>query len=448
VDFVKHGHYLLVTGSESQRTFVVVDVADPRRMKVAAGIGGGHVCGPQPLPPRKPSPGELLSLDQRHRRRQPCVALRVYRIERLFLPRLVATVDLSDRLDAACVKLMKDSNNWYPNAEMIADGSTVHTSFGTSIAGFDLSDPEKPAVLYSQKMPAYVAGLAKVGRTLYVAVNSRVRHSLQADPAAHAAALAIDVSDLRQPRIVGQYHGMDVPERMAAEGRLLYLVGEEKTPPESQNLDGVPFTKGLRKRFPRRIVLDVLGVSSPAHIVRKSRLPFPYRASHYEDSVCRAMALDKNVLYLADQDYGVHAVDASDRNAPQRIGSLRLVSHEVRRLIPDGKRLYVANDTGINAADISDPRHPRMDPQGSLSAVARWGVGRPEFGPNPRYLYSVCDGSYEITIADLGQPHGDRGKVIRFVPLPEDWGARDLAWQGAYLYVLATIPRSPDRRVT
>jgi hypothetical protein len=41
VDFVKHGHYLLVTGSESQRTFVVVDVGDPRRMKVVAELEAG-----------------------------------------------------------------------------------------------------------------------------------------------------------------------------------------------------------------------------------------------------------------------------------------------------------------------------------------------------------------------------------------------------------------------
>ena len=80
--------------------------------------------------------------------------------------------------------------------------------------------------------------------------------------------------------------------------------------------------------------------------------------------------------------------------------------------------MYVVNDTAIHAADISDPRHPHMDPDGSLMAVARWGMGRPAFGPNPRYLYSVGNGSFEIAIADFGQPRGERGKVIRFVPLP------------------------------
>jgi hypothetical protein len=131
-------------------------------------------------------------------------------------------------------------------------------------------------------------------------------------------------------------------------------------------------------------------------------------------------------------------VDVGNPSQPKLLGGLRTVSHEVRRVIPDGNRIYIVNGTSVHGADVSDPRRPQFDLEGCLSSVSRWSVSKPVFGPNRRYLYSINAGAYEIAIADFGQPRGWRGEVVNLVPLPDGWAARDLGWSGNHLVVLGS----------
>jgi hypothetical protein len=472
-DFVKRGNHLLVSGSESERTFLVVDVSDPRNMKVVAETEAGmyagrnlclkedlalvnHYAWINPVDITDPTRPELLlgccwQVDRegsgiRLYRFQavgkhlfvacskPQVALRVYEIERVFAPRLVATVDISDKLDDRCARIVSIQRNWYPNAEMIVAGTMLHTSFGPFIAGFDISQPATPKLVYCHAMPQNVVGLALAGRNLFVAMNSRII-GIRDEPGENAAVAVVDLSAHATPRVVGEYRGMDVPERMLVSGNTLYLVGEEKTPPEARNLNGVPFTRGLQKAHAHRVALHALDISNPSRPTRRAALAFPFRTTYYGDCVCRAMALDNGVLFVADQDYGIRSVDVRDPSQPKLLGGLRTVSHEVRRVIPDGNRLHIVNGTSVHAADVTDPRRPQFDLEGSLAAVSRWSVSQPVFGPNRRYLYSVNAGAYEIAIADFSKP---RGEIVNLVALPDGWAARDIGWSGSHLVVLGS----------
>ncbi|MBM4079752.1 MAG: hypothetical protein FJ278_08640, partial [Planctomycetes bacterium] len=476
VDFVKRGNYLYLTGSESQRKFAVIDASDPRNLKVVAENEAGlyaarNLCIHDNLiltnlyryinaiDVSDPTQPELLlgcqwDVDPErqgplpHYRFQwvgkhvflacakPQRAFRVYEVERLFLPKLVATVDLSSRLDEACVKVLSAAQQWYPNAEMLVDGATVHTSFGTHVVGFDVRNPAAPSVLYCHKMPANVVGLALAGKRLYVAMNSR--WTKKGDPGQDASVAVVDLASPASLKILGEYRGMAVPERLLIAGDTLYLVGEEKMPPEAANLGGVPFTRGLKETFERRVALHVLDAANPARIVCRASLPFPLRVGHYGDAVCRAMALDGGVLFVADHDYGVRTVDVSDPGRPRLIGGLRTITHEVRKVIPAGKTLYIVNGSCVNAADISDPQRPLLDVEGSLSAIAGWTISQPVFHPNGRFLYSLKRGSYEVAVAEFQKRGAARGEVVNLVRLPDGWGGRDLGWARDRLFVLGT----------
>jgi hypothetical protein len=477
VDFVKRGNHLFVSGSESERTFFVVDVSDPRAMKVVAETEAGMYAGRNlclkdnlalvnyyawinPVDISDPTRPELqpgccwqvdtsqLGVRPLYRFQtvgkhlfvvcsKPQLALRVYEIERLFSPRLIATVDLADKLDDRATRIMGIQRNWYPNAEMIVAGAMLHTSFGPFIAGFDISQPTAPKVVYCHAMPQNVVGLTLAGRTLFVAMDSRIIGKRD-EPGENAAVAVVDLSVPAAPRVVGEYCDMDVPERMLVSGNTLFLVGEERTPPEARNLNGVTFTRGFQKAFARRVALHVLDISNPANPARRASLAFPFRMTLYGDCVCRAMALDNGVLFVADQDYGIRSVDVRNPSQPKLLGGVRTVSHEVRRVIPDGNRVYIVNGTSVHGADVTDPHRPQFDLEGCLSSISRWSVSQPVFGPNRRYFYSVNAGAYEIAIADFGQPRGWRGEVVNLVPLPDGWAARDLGWSGNHLIVLGS----------
>jgi hypothetical protein len=476
VDFVKRGKHLFVSGSESERTFLVVDVTDPRQMRVVAETEAGlyagrnlclkdnlalinHYAWINAVDISDPTRPELMlgclwrvdpeGTGVRMYRFQTVgrhlfvasskaeIGFRIYEIDRVFAPRLIATVDLSGSLDERFQRIIDAHDNWYPNAEMIVSGDLVHTSFGPFIAGFDVRQPTAPRVVYCHAMPQNVVGLALSGTTFFVALSSRIVGPRD-DPTEQAALAVVDLSEPGTPRTIGEYRGMEVPERMLADGNTLYLVGAEQTPPKDRNLNGVAFTKGIDKTLGRRVALHVLNVSHPGEPALRASLAFPFRQTFYGDCVCRALALDNGVLFVADQDYGIRSVDVANPAAPKLIGGLRTVNHEVRRVIPDGQRLYIVNGTSVHAADLSDPARPQFDREGCLDAISRWTVSTPVFGPGGRYLYSINSGAYEIAVADFGAPRGPRGQVANLVPLPEGWAARDLGWSHDRLFVLAT----------
>lgn len=382
VDFVKRGDYLYVTGSESQRKFLVVDAHDPASLRVVAETEGGMYAARNlclfddfalincyrwinPIDIRRPERPRLAfgclwkpdddadNVPQHYRFAcrerwlylacgDPRRALRTYEIQRDFLPRQIGAVDLSDRIGGESVAIMRRRHNWYPNAEIILDGERLFTSYGTHLAAFDIREPAAPRVLFCHDLHVNVVGLALRGQTLFVTMNNRWR-GRGANPAKQAALLVLDVSDAAAPRPVGLYRDMEVPERMLIDGARLYLIGEERTPGDALHIDGVPMPPALRARHGRRTALHVLDVSDAARPRCVGRLAFPFSSGLFDDAVCRAMALDDGVLFAADQDFGIRTIDVRDAARPRFVGGLRTVSHEVRGMIPREEEIIIAN---------------------------------------------------------------------------------------------------------
>ncbi len=259
--------------------------------------------------------------------------------------------------------------------------------------------------------------------------------NLGGDAAARAGVKALDLTQ-PTPREIGTYNGMDVPERMLAAGGVLYLMGEDKTPPADMRVEGVPFSAGLRYQFRRCVTLHVIDAADPRNMTRIGTLAMPFRETFYGDCVCRAMALDRQVLLVADQDYGIRSVNVGDSRRPALLGGVRLVSHEVRGLLPAGQRLYAVNDSCINGVDMADPTQPRLDREGSLAEVSHWGLSCPVMAPGGRYLHSVSANGFELAISELGESL--RPRLVGFVEPPAGWKFRELGYARGRLYVLAS----------
>lgn len=505
VDFVKRGDYLYVSGSESQRKFLVVDARDPAGLRVVAETEGGMYAARNlclfeefalincyrwinPVDIRRPEqprlafgclwkPDDDAANVPPHYRfacrerllylacGDPRRALRIYEIRRDFSPQPLGAVDLSDRISAESVAIMRRRHNWYPNAEIVLDGERLFTSYGTQLAAFDVRDPAAPRVLFCHDLHVNVVGLALRGRTLFVTMNNRWR-GRGANPARQAALLVLDVSEAAAPRPVGLYRDMEVPERMLSDGARLYLMGEERTPDDALHIDGVPMPPALRARHARRTALHVLDASDAAAPRCVGRLALPFSSGLFDDAVCRAMALDNGVLYVADQDFGIRTIDVRDAARPRMLGGLRTVSHEVRGVVPRDEDMIIANMPCILTAGLdksiyhvanipgdsagSQPHsapappggesqarfvesRPVVDASPSLAALGRWDASFPQAGPNARYLYGLPREARDIVILDFAAA----GRVAGFVPLPTGWGGRDLGWSRGRLYVLA-----------
>jgi len=89
-----------------------------------------------------------------------------------------------------------------------------------------------------------------------------------------------------------------------------------------------------------------------------SQIKMPFPMDHF--SWALDLAVNGNVLYVANGENGLLLVDIRDPSAPSIIGSLNLPGYS-NSLLVDENRVYVASRySGVHTIDILDPRKPRL----------------------------------------------------------------------------------------
>ncbi len=136
----------------------------------------------------------------------------------------------------------------------------------------------------------------------------------------------VDVSDSKNPRVVGTY---DTPGRafgIDIKGSYAYVADD---------------TGGLR----------VVEVSAPEHPVEVGHLNIPGKA--------RDVSVVWPYAFLVDWDYGLRVIDISDSASPREVGATPPLGSPTAIAI-QGHYAYLVSWTNrtLHVVDISDPTHP------------------------------------------------------------------------------------------
>ena len=201
---------------------------------------------------------------------------------------------------------------------VLVSGNTAYLASGYGLSIIDVSDPARPRSLgwYSIDPRVQAVHVTVIGTVAYVATQ--------------AATLLLDVSDLASPRLLFEYSGGGYRD-VAVVGNRAYLA----------------FSWGFK-------VLDVSDPANPVWLGQCSTGPgSPYGLSVVGSTVYVACAGTWDFWdgYIGA---GLMVVDVSDLVNPHVLGTYTTYS-DARKVRVAGSLAYVADDSGLEVFDISNP---------------------------------------------------------------------------------------------
>jgi len=241
-------------------------------------------------------------------------------------------------------------------------------SWGRNFHSIDLTVPEEPVVSTIQLPFESVVSLAATeakDKAAYVYASGSGNPDTTA---------IIEVSDPRDPRVVGVMHFAHRPSDLKIEGARLYAIEgaagvrifDIADPLHPLLLNTIPFTytpqelalRGTTLYVGQRIEwqdhLYIYDVADPIHPVQLGTSTIPLTPYAFE--------IDGDLLYVADGEHGVRILDVSDPASVSLVSEIAAIgrAHDICR---QGSFLYVTDFRtwgGMHVIDVSDPARPSM----------------------------------------------------------------------------------------
>lgn len=170
---------------------------------------------------------------------------------------------------------------------------------------------------------------------------------------------------------------------------------------------------------PRLVVIDIATPASPSWVA-ELRLP----------ATPRALAMDADILYVADDEAGVRIIDVARPDAPREVAVVTRQGDALDIAVSNHTLYVVGGALGLVAIDVADPRTPRV-----LSETAALGGS----------AIAVVDGFVyvgqwaAITIVDVQDPTQPRVVGELTTPVdPELAAIGDIFVQGGVAYAALT----------
>ena len=218
----------------------------------------------------------------------------------------------------------------------------------------DVSNIQSPTIVSEAYPLAYVYDVAIEGNTAYAAGGG-------------SGLFTIDLSDVEKPVEAGltqlngcQYDAEIVNGRLylagAWGGVSAFDIGEPLTPKLSENTETTGWAMALERAGENLLVLDgadgamLYDLASSQPELLSTFTLFGFIGSG---------AMEGNSVFLLDEEFGLVAVDYSDKSAPALISRWMPLT-EARRLTVSGTTAYVAGGlSGMHVIDLSDVSNPQ-----------------------------------------------------------------------------------------
>ncbi len=191
-------------------------------------------------------------------------------------------------------------------------------------------------------------------------------------PSRKTGVTALDISTPGQMSIVGEWPQLNADRLYADDEYLLAKKGIDGVELFKFDENGELKSIDQLNNIPTRSVLshkDLIILSTPAEGIRfyriiedrlrlVSQIKMPFPMDHF--SWALELAVNDNILYVANGENGLLLVDISDPSAPSITGTINLPGY-TNGLWIDEDRIYVASRySGVHTIDIVDPRKPRL----------------------------------------------------------------------------------------
>ena len=249
----------------------------------------------------------------------------------------------------------------------------------------DLSNPTAPVIVGHVLVHGLLTGVVARGVQVYVSIHA-IEHW-------RGGVEAIDVSDPGAPTIIGSQSTQGFANDIAlSEGRV-YVPGG--------------FGNWLS-------IVEIAGGASVTVVGW-------YASPAWGEGV----AVDGPVAYLADTDSGLVTINVSDPSSPVPIGQVDTPGYALKLAVQDGMA-YVADLTGLQLIDVSDPSHPHLE--GNLPGAAR------DVAVSGSFAY-VSGSSYGFGVVDVSNPSAP--SLIGSLSCCEVSQARGIAQSGSLVYLCA-----------
>jgi hypothetical protein len=186
----------------------------------------------------------------------------------------------------------------------------------------------------------------------------------------------VDVSDPREPMLVGRFNTTGLETKLAVAGAYAFLL--------DRDLPGDP---GTGQGF---LVVDVSNVSSPELV---GSIPEMHDWLNVRD-----IDAVGETVYVSESEFGLHIIDVSDPNTPRRLGGLPPLGSP-RGLAVVGTHGYWANYTRqeLQIISVASSANPQL--------IGAYATGGPTFDVTVQGGYAfVAAGSAGLLILDLSDP--------------------------------------------
>lgn len=464
VDFVKKENYIFQSKSESNLKVAVIDVSDPKDMKVVKEIEGGKnavrnlsiweegnilVCNAYqrivPIDISNPkSPVELKEYEWQPDEWKDKVppfyrfefknnflilacaelkkGLRIYKIEKPFIPHLVATLNLDVFKDEDYSSFV--SKNWYPN-EMSIHNDLLFVSFGNILCVVNIANPENPSLISVYKCKENIESFTIIENKLIMCLSGR-KNSYEIKEGEEKIVI-LDISSLPKIKKISNFKDIEIPERIYGINNKLLVVGLEKI---SQNAyPTIP--KSLLELYKYSPVIYLCDIQKD-EIKVLSKFCLPLRILPYKDSICRKIIFEKGYIFIADHNFGIRCFTIKN-NSLVEIGNVRTITQETRSMVIAGSYIYIGGENSLIPVDISNIKNPKMKREniiffpGNVVETYQHNLSYP-------YIYYVSKDLKNIIVLNI--ENKEKPFIKSFIPLPEDVDWYYVHEIDKYIYVI------------
>jgi PKD repeat protein len=295
-----------------------------------------------------------------------------------------------------------------PQGAVIDGGIVFVALLDSELQSVDISDPSRPTVVGSFPTTYGASDLVLQGDLAYVASQD-------------TGLLVLDVSDPTAPTQVGI---LDFDERVydvAVHGDVAYLanyndgvqivdVSDPSAPTVLGSLGDIGRTNALDVSGDGQLVVATDRYEGDFRIIDVSDPAAPVQVGLIDHTdYALDVALDGNIAYLSNRNYGLRIYDISNPAAPVDLGSIDIDGSN-ERVAVHGNLAYLANNwSGLRLADITVPaeaeelgfietfaRYRRADMDGGLAVIA---------GGIEGYIFDVSDPTTPAFLASI-DPYG------------------------------------------